>query len=170
MLIAIVLLAAALALGAGIGWVALDQAARRIETERQNADTERAIADDLKEADIWQGQERWAKTLQLLERARTRLAGSGLTPLKAQIEERRRDAALVVRLEVARLKASVAAAEMLTGPGYSRSVRSDFDYARAIAAYESAFMDNGLDVAAIPPEDVARYSVLAHPYSLAGSA
>src|SRR5436190_20431911 len=96
-LTAAALLAAALVLGAGSGWVALDQAARRAETEHRRTAIEQAVAEDLQEAEIWRKQEQWAKTLQALERAKGRLEGSGLASVQHQVERQRQDVARDVR-------------------------------------------------------------------------
>jgi len=142
-LTAAALLALALVLGAGIGWVALDQAARRVETDRQRAATEQAVNADLTEAEFWWQQKQWAKAIPALERATGRLVGSGLEPLQDRVETRRRDAALAVRLELA----SMQGAPVWDG---------ERDIVAVDRAYRSAFGEYGLDVAALTPEESAR--------------
>lgn len=98
-----------------------------------------AVAEDLKEADVFQGQGQWAEALPALERASGRLEGSGLDSLQTQVAERRRDVALVARLENVRLISA-----------------DEPDLAAQVQAYRAAFAENGLDVAALAPEEIAQ--------------
>jgi serine/threonine protein kinase/tetratricopeptide (TPR) repeat protein len=135
------MVAAALVLGAGGAWVALDRAARRTEAEQQRVATEQAVADDLKEAEIWQQQEQWAKAIPALERAKGRLEGSGLGALQARVETQLRDVALITRLQEARLKGSI----------------NGLDGKRAgDRLYSAVFAEQGLDVAKLDFESTAR--------------
>jgi serine/threonine protein kinase/Tfp pilus assembly protein PilF len=137
------------ALAGVIGWEIHDQAARDEEVARQvrarEEATAQAVAEDLREADTWQKQEQWARVIPPLEHAAGRLVESGLSSLKALVEERRRDATLIVRLEEARLKAS------------EISLDGNRDYTGADRAYGAAFADHGLDVVAVPAEEIAQH-------------
>jgi serine/threonine protein kinase/tetratricopeptide (TPR) repeat protein len=113
--------------------------------EHRRAAAERAVAEDLREADTWQQQEKWAKALQALERAKARLEEAGLDHLKGEVDKRGRDLALVTLLDRIRLKASRFA-----------YFRSGWDFAGADRAYADMFARSGLDVTGLPPEELAR--------------
>jgi serine/threonine protein kinase/tetratricopeptide (TPR) repeat protein len=132
-----VLSMAAIMAAGSIAWIAWDR-------ETQRTLIEEAVAKDLQEADIWQGQGEWTKALQALEQARGRLEGSGPGALLDQVKKQRRQAALVVRLEQAQLKASDA------------SSKERRDYRGADRAYAAAFAENGLDVTALSVEEASR--------------
>jgi serine/threonine protein kinase/Tfp pilus assembly protein PilF len=110
--------------------------------ERQRADTERSVTEDLREADMWRTKESWADARQALERAEGRLAGSGPPYLRAQIGQMRDDVCLAPKLEEARLQLSAAAAE-------------GFDFVGADAAYAKAFREHHLDVTELDPDEAA---------------
>jgi Flp pilus assembly protein TadD/tRNA A-37 threonylcarbamoyl transferase component Bud32 len=110
--------------------------------ERQAAATEQAVADDLREADLLQQQERWSETLQVLERASGRLAAGGPPPLRQRVEQRRTNVAMVARLEEARLQLRAA------GPEEDDSTGADQAYAAAFASY-------GLNLETLAPEEAA---------------
>ncbi len=131
-----ILLTVAVAAAASIGWMARDQATRQTLLEQ-------AVDGDLKEAKIWEDQKLWAKALPALERANGRLIGLGLDSLQAQVEKRRKDATLAGLLEKVGMQAALPSTE----------VRS---FAVVDRAYRSAFAENGLDVTALAPEEVAR--------------
>ena len=78
-----------------------DLEARETEAERQRLAAEQAVKEDLREADLLQEQERWPEMLQVLERARSRLAAAGSTPLRERVEQRRIDLTMVGQLEEA---------------------------------------------------------------------
>jgi serine/threonine protein kinase/Flp pilus assembly protein TadD len=130
----LVAVAAALAMvalalgGAGLLWL-----------QRQRA----AVDGDLKEAELWQKREHWPEALQALERATGRLAWVGWDSRRDQVEQRRREVALVARLEDARLQTAAAA-----GTG--------FDYAGQDRAYGLAFAEHDLDVSGVAPEEAAK--------------
>jgi serine/threonine protein kinase/Flp pilus assembly protein TadD len=129
--LAVGLLAAGL-LGGGVLW----------SWQRQQYLTAQAVGEDLREAEQWQKQERWPEARQALERARGRLAGGGSASLSERVEARRRDVALVTRLEDARLQSS--------------AVRdSTSDYAGADLAYATAFVEYGLELSDLAPEEAA---------------
>ena len=97
--------------------------------QRQRAATELAVAEDLKEAETWQRAEQWAKAMQALERATARLQGGNLGSLRIQVDERRREVALVARLEEIPLQATG------TIPDFqSEWVAAERAYAAAFAA------------------------------------
>jgi serine/threonine protein kinase len=74
--------------------------------ERLSGATAAAATRDVEEALFFQKQEQWPNALKALERASVRLEGSGLAAIQKQVEEQRRNAALVVRLEEARIRPS----------------------------------------------------------------
>jgi tetratricopeptide (TPR) repeat protein len=125
-------LLAAVLLGGGMLW----------SWQRQYYLTAQAVGEDLREAELWQELERWPKTLQALERATGRLAGSGSASLSERVNERRRNVALVARLEEARLQASAVKDRT-------------FDHAGADLAYATAFAECGLAVSDLSPEQAA---------------
>jgi serine/threonine protein kinase/Flp pilus assembly protein TadD len=112
--------------------------------ERQRTAIEQAVAEDLREADVWQGQEKWQKALPALERAAARLQGSGLEELQERVEKRRRELIFVGRLEKERLR------------NFTFARRETQDYSAQNHAYHSAFAENGLDLAKLPAEDIAQ--------------
>jgi serine/threonine protein kinase/tetratricopeptide (TPR) repeat protein len=131
-------LLAAVLLGGGMLW----------SWQRQQTLTAQAVGEDLREAELWQKpelwqkQERWPEARQALERATGRLARGGSASLSERVEARRRDAALVARLEEARLQSS--------------AVRDKtFDYAGSDWAYETAFAEHGLAASDLTPEEAA---------------
>src|SRR5262249_33720781 len=105
--------------------------------ERQQAFTEEAVNEDLREAELWEKQERWPETLQALERARGRLTGGGPVSLRESIESRRKDVAFVARLEEARSWTGVS-----------------FDYGGADRAYEQAFAEHGMAISELAPHQI----------------
>jgi serine/threonine protein kinase/cytochrome c-type biogenesis protein CcmH/NrfG len=132
--VALLLLCAGLA--GAVGWWVLNNEAREEATAQ-------AVAKDLKEADIWQAQEHWAQAVKALERAIDRLEGSNLASLRARVEERRRDASMVARLEKVRLQRLL----VLGKP--------DRNWAEVDRAFSSAFADYGLDLPALTKEEAA---------------
>src|SRR5262249_32320922 len=112
--------------------------------EQRRSAVAQAVAEDLKEADIWQQQERWDKALQVLERASARLGTGGTVVLQDQVAKHRAQVGLIERLEDAQLQAGVTTLE------------GERDFAGADQAYQAVFSENGLDVAALPPSDIAR--------------
>jgi predicted Zn-dependent protease len=103
--------------------------------EEQRAVTLQAVSEDLKEADLWQGQEQWAKASVALERASGRLEASGLNALKSDVEQRRRDVAVISGAEKARMQ--------MVMEGFI----DDRNLAAADRNYVSAFAEYGLDTA-----------------------
>jgi tetratricopeptide (TPR) repeat protein/tRNA A-37 threonylcarbamoyl transferase component Bud32 len=117
--------------GGGLGWFKWQQAA-----------IERAVAEDLREAEQFQERERWPEALQALERAEGRLTGLGSAQLRDQIVRERENVALVRELDEAGLQAATIQGQ-------------DFDYAGADRAYAAAFAGHDLDLLALPPEEAA---------------
>jgi serine/threonine protein kinase/tetratricopeptide (TPR) repeat protein len=130
-------LVAALALLGGGGWVALDRSARRTHAEK-------AVAQDLREAAVFRGDEQWAQALQSLERARGRLEGSGLEDLEDLVQERVREVSFVLRLEEA---------ELLLANSLDVGNR---DFRGADKALEEAFLQNGLDIHRASADEIAK--------------
>jgi serine/threonine protein kinase/tetratricopeptide (TPR) repeat protein len=110
--------------------------------QRQLAAVELAIGEDLREADLLQRQERWAEELQVLERASGRLAAGGLPHLRERVEERRKDAAMIAKLDEAHLLCSTVGSE-------------GFDMTGAHYAYAAAFASYGLNLETLSPEETA---------------
>jgi serine/threonine protein kinase len=133
------LLMMALLFGAGAGWITLDRAARR-------SNTEQAVEDDLKEAEKHQQNEQWANVGQALERANGRLASSGQNALQAKVDQRRRELDLITQLDEARMKAVALSTDFNRNDHFVASDR----------AYAAAFTALGLDVMALPAEEAAR--------------
>jgi serine/threonine protein kinase/tetratricopeptide (TPR) repeat protein len=140
------LILVAILFAAGAGWVTLDRATRQVEADRQRVAIEQAVAEDLQEADKHQQQEQWANVRQALERAKGRLAGSGLDALQAEVEQRRRELNVIAQLEEARMKALALSADFNRNKQFAASAR----------AYATAFAELDLDVMAFPAEDAAR--------------
>ena len=110
----------------------------------QRSATAQAVENDLKEAGIYRDQQQWTKAVNSLERAQGRLEGSGLTELANRVEQQRREVRLVDQIEKARM-------QMLQVAG-----REDRDFAGADRLYAAAFAENGMDLAALPPQKAAR--------------
>jgi tetratricopeptide (TPR) repeat protein len=121
---AAVLLLVVLSVGCFLGW-----------RQWQFAALEQEVGKDLQAADLLQEQERWAEELQFLERASGRLAAEGPRGLRERVEVRRRNVAMVARLEDARLL------RQLTGRG-----AGGFDLEGANKAYAAAFASCDLNV------------------------
>ena len=100
-LTAAALLALALVLGAGIGWVALDRAAQRAETKRQQMDTEQAVDAAFKDALRLQQESKLPEALSLIRRAEAALVSGTGTPAMEQcrVQARLADLQMVVDLE-----------------------------------------------------------------------
>jgi serine/threonine protein kinase/Tfp pilus assembly protein PilF len=118
-----------------------------LRQEWQGAAIARAVNKDLDEAEFWQRQEQWDKALHVLERAAARLEERGPEDLRAQLEIRRRNADVVVRLEKLRVQTSL------------MWFRSDpvaaGEYAAADLEFTEAFAALGLNPSD-PAEEVAR--------------
>jgi serine/threonine protein kinase/tetratricopeptide (TPR) repeat protein len=112
------------------------------QRERQRDATAQAVGEDLREAEHLQEQERWPEAVQALERAAGRLAGGDVAALRERVEGRRKEVALVGRLEEARLQGSAVK-------------NRGFDFAAADRAYRAAFAEHGLDVTALAPQEAA---------------
>jgi tetratricopeptide (TPR) repeat protein len=135
--IAVLVLTVFLLGGAGLWWL-----------QRQWASTEQAVNEDLQEAEMWQKQERWSEALQALERAEGRLASGGPLYLRERIEQWRKNATMVARLEEAGLQRASA------GP-QGESGQEAFDNVGADQAYGQAFASYGLNLAVLGPEAAA---------------
>jgi tetratricopeptide (TPR) repeat protein/serine/threonine protein kinase len=125
---------------AGLWW----QENQREARERQRGATAAKVLKDLEAADFWQKHDQWPKALEALAEASGRLQGNGLDSLQEQVEERRRQASLVAELNDAQVKASEA---------YADGTR---DFNGADKAYARAFAEHGLDVAALPADEISR--------------
>jgi serine/threonine protein kinase len=112
--------------------------------DQQRIAIEQAVAKDLDMADLWQAQERWASALQAIEQAKARITERGQSALQAEVEGRRRNAALVVQLE----KIAMLGASQL-GPNL-RDVKGMDE------AYGAAFADYGLNLKALPQAEAVR--------------
>jgi tetratricopeptide (TPR) repeat protein len=110
--------------------------------QRRQAEVEQAVGEDLREADVLQREERWPETLQVLERASGRLAAGGSPQLRERVKQRRRNVAMVARLEEAGLHRSSASLEAL-------------DFAGADQAYAAAFASYGLNLETLDPAEAA---------------
>jgi serine/threonine protein kinase/Tfp pilus assembly protein PilF len=111
----------------------------------QRAATAQSVENDLTEAESFWKQKQWAKALPALERASGRLAGSGLTSLQATVDARRKDVAMIERLDDALLQ--------VTTDVLDSNIE---DWASVLKAYQSAFVEYGLDVKALGKEESAR--------------
>ena len=120
----------------------------------QRVATEQAVTKDLDEATFLEKQEQWDRALEVLERAKVRLAGSGPGALQARVTERRRNAAMVISVAEAQLQASGRAEDQQKASGHSSEGKRD--YGVADRTYEKAFAEIGLDVKALPAEEIAR--------------
>jgi hypothetical protein len=125
-----------LVMGAGAG----------LMEQRQLAATAAAVENDYKEAESWRKQNQWAKALSALERANARLMRGGLVSLQTKVEERRRDASLLVQLETIRPQI----ADFILK--YSEAERN---WAAVDRAYFSAFAAYGLNMAKPDVKDIA---------------
>jgi tetratricopeptide (TPR) repeat protein len=122
-------------LGSGVGWVVRDRSARE-------AGLRVAVKAALeKETDLRQ-RGRWGEARAVLEQVRQSLGLSGPKDLRRQVERAQADLALVDRLEAARLKASVVAAQ-------------DFDAPAAVEEYAAAFREAGIGEETERAADVA---------------
>jgi serine/threonine-protein kinase len=110
--------------------------------QQQRAATEQAVGEDLQRAEFLEEQERWPEALQVLERARGRLAGTGPAYLRERVERQQQEVALVARLEEAYLQV------MAISDG-------ERDFAGSDRAYRNAFAEYGLDPDTMVPEEVA---------------
>jgi serine/threonine protein kinase/Flp pilus assembly protein TadD len=111
----------------------------------QRTVTAQMAENDWHEADHWWQQKQWAKALPHLERASGLLARSGLTALQAKVDARRRDVAMVARLDDASL-------QVLTDV-FDSNAR---DWPGVHQAYQAAFVDYGLDVTAPDKEETVK--------------
>jgi serine/threonine-protein kinase len=112
---------AAVLLG-GLGAWRLEQ-----QAARQRQGVEAALA----EVARLQGQARWAEARVALDQADNQLGQGGAEPLRARLEQARRDLDLVARLDDIRLRAAI-------------WTNYHFDYARADRNYEEAFHAAGM--------------------------
>ena len=113
--------------------------------DRQRTATAQAVENDWTEAETFWKQKQWPKALPALERASGRLVGSGLTALQARVDARRRDVAMINKLENAR---------MLNVTYYHDS--NARDRGPVDLAYQSAFAGYGLDVTAMDKDEIVQ--------------
>jgi Flp pilus assembly protein TadD len=119
-----------------------EQARQQAAVEGQRFALEQAVEGDLRDADLLQKQEQWSEELHVLERASGRLAAGGSPQLRERVEQRRKDVAMVARLEEARLQRSAAGLE-------------EFDYTGADQAYAAAFASYALNLETLDPAEAA---------------
>ena len=115
----------------------------RQEQQGLLAALEQEIGEDLRVADLFETSDRWPESLKVLERASARLQTAGPPPLRQRVEQRRKNAAMVVRLEEARLQLAVWG-------------ESGFDYKGAAQAYASAFASYDLSLETMTAEEAAQ--------------
>jgi serine/threonine protein kinase/Flp pilus assembly protein TadD len=138
---AAIVFVALLTLVGSIVWTASDRSSRQMKIEQ-------AVSENLKEAEIWQGQEQWAKALKALELATDRLEGRDFGSLRAGVEAKRRNANLVIQLQEAILQGS-----RVPFDGIAIDLP---DYSALDQAFARAFANNGMDVTVLPAEEIAR--------------
>jgi serine/threonine protein kinase/Tfp pilus assembly protein PilF len=125
-------------LAGSIGWVARDAAARRAQTER-------LVTSALEESASWQEQRRLLETLSAARRAEGLLAGADVDQaLRQRVRARLADLKLLDRLENIRIEQLTAVKD------------GNFDLQGADALYGQTFRDAGLDVEALPPNEVGQ--------------
>jgi eukaryotic-like serine/threonine-protein kinase len=129
------LLAVALA-GGGL-WLISERAAAAREVEAEQAATERAAAEDLREMARWLKKSSWPEARAALERARGRLGEHGSAELRRFLDQGNRELELAARLEAIPLEL----------PPYAPAVPLD--------KYEEAFRRAGLGQVHDDPEAVA---------------
>jgi serine/threonine protein kinase len=127
-------LLAVLAIGGGALW----------RERGQRAAVEASVEAALDRADVLRQQERWQEASAVLALARGQLEGRGLGALRRRVEQSRRDVEMLMSLEEAHLRWSVA------GEG------TEFDHAGADQLYAQAFRRYGLDVTTLDAEEAAR--------------
>jgi tetratricopeptide (TPR) repeat protein len=116
--------------GSGLGWFLRQQSAIAQEVEADLREAESLLA-------------RGTSPDALLQRAEGRLTRIGPARLRERIDRLRKQIAFAEELDEARLQAATWAG-------------TDFDRPGADRAYTAAFARHGLDLAALPPEEVAR--------------
>jgi serine/threonine protein kinase/tetratricopeptide (TPR) repeat protein len=122
-------------LGAGVGWVVRDRAVK-------SAETARLIATALDESASWQEQRRLPEALSAARRADGLLAGAEVDEaLRQHVRARLADLELLEILESIRLEESTAVKD------------GHFDWERVNALYTKAFLDMGLDILGLTPEE-----------------
>jgi tetratricopeptide (TPR) repeat protein len=109
----------------------------------QQAVLTKEIGEDLRVADVFETEDRWPESLKVLERASARLQTAGPPPLRERVEQRRKNADMVVRLEDARLQCAVWG-------------ESGLDYQGTALAYAVAFASYELSLVTLSPEEAAQ--------------
>jgi tetratricopeptide (TPR) repeat protein len=126
-------------IGAGLGWVVRDRAARRAETER-------VMTEGLNNVQQLQDQARWPEALAAAQQVEELLAGRSIPEdLGERLRDRLADLKMVARLEEARLQTAAA-----TSP---KACALDIEGAED--AYGKAFREYGLDVDGLGPAEAA---------------
>jgi serine/threonine protein kinase/Flp pilus assembly protein TadD len=152
--VAVGLLVALLAAGAGWWWLARLEADQREEVARQEAERReevarlegrdrQAIQTALEQAEQFLLQARWPEAEAALSQAERRLAAGGADDLKQRLRQARDNLRLVQRLDDIRLQA----ATLVDGKWNPR---------RAGPAYAAAFQEHGLDVLAGEEAELAQ--------------
>jgi serine/threonine protein kinase/Flp pilus assembly protein TadD len=135
----VALLASLTALAGSIGWALHDRADRETETER-------VVADALRESDSWQQQGRLPEALSAARRADGLVdSGTAGQALRQRVRARRADLELLNRMDEASLAGTAAVTD------------DHFDYEAVDASYAKAFREAGLDLDALSDDEaVAR--------------
>jgi serine/threonine protein kinase/Flp pilus assembly protein TadD len=155
MVISAVLVLAALLGAAGVYWAALERTARQAEAEAQRLETERLVAEDLKEAAFFEQKDQWPQVRQVLQRASDRLQAIPSGAIREQVGARQRDAALVLRLEEIRIKSADTFADEDPLGFAVRTMERRPHLGWADRAFATAFAEHGLDVSAVPAQEIA---------------
>jgi eukaryotic-like serine/threonine-protein kinase len=122
-------------LGAAMGWMVHDWAAR-VHTVREQ------VIGILDEADQWQEQEKWPEASSAVQRAEGLLAGvSGQSELHQRVRNRRQDVEMVLRLD-----------SIMHDLTSLRSSALGFDFQKLDARYDEAFREYGIDVKVLESE------------------
>ena len=142
-MVSITLLALAILVTAGtLGWAIRDRESRAQEAARERAAREATVEQEvnraLKEAEQWQGQEKWSEALSALKRAEGLLATGGRDELRERVHQFRKDLDTILRLEECRTQ---------RGPAS--------DAVRQTEAYARAFADVVIDVEGLSPTETA---------------
>ena len=134
---ALVMLLAVGATGGSIGYFLRDREVRLAEAVR-------AVESALDEATSFEQQGKWSAALGAAQRAQAVVdTQAGNEELRARVQQRIKDLTMVLRVEEIRLEASAVQDE-------------HFDWGLAARLYTQAFRDYGIDVKALPPEEIAQ--------------
>jgi tetratricopeptide (TPR) repeat protein len=153
-LVATVLLAV-LGAAAGALWLQAERTRQQTEAQRQAADLERQVTEDLNDLALHQERGEWAEARQAAERAGARLGSAGPEALRQRVAE--------ARAELGRREARVQSDRSMRRtledlrlppqrePGQPAAGWQDLD-----AAYQRAFAQYGLDLTTLSAEEAGR--------------